>query len=306
MTHLPKFTASLLHPRYWSLWAGVGLLWLVVQLPYPIIYRLGCALGHLARKFMRRRVYITRRNLELCFPDMSAAERDQHVRKNFESVGMGVMETGMAWFWPDKRINRWVDVIGMDNTRMHHQQGQGILLIGIHFLTLELGARVFGMNIPGIGVYRPNDNPVIDWLQTWGRLRSNKNMIDRKDLKGMVRALKNGDVVWYAPDHDYGPRASAFVPFFAVEQAATTTGTWMLARMSKACLVPFVPRRKPDGKGYELIMLEGETSPPLDSAEETATWMNSVIERCILMAPDQYMWMHRRFKTRPEGVPSRY
>jgi KDO2-lipid IV(A) lauroyltransferase len=306
MTHLPKFSASLLHPRFWFLWAGIGLLWLVVQLPYPVIYRLGCALGHLGQKVMKRRVHIAQRNLELCFPQMSDAERQQMVAKNFESVGMGVMETGMAWFWSDKRIQRWVEVTGMDNTRMHFQQGKGILLIGIHFLTLELGARVFGMNIPGIGVYRPNDNPVLDWLQTWGRLRSNKTMIDRKDLKGMVRALKNGDVVWYAPDHDYGPRASAFVPLFAVEQAATTTGTWMLARMSKACLVPFVPRRKPDGKGYELIMLEGETSPPLDSAEETAAWMNKVIERCILMAPEQYMWMHRRFKTRPEGVPSRY
>lgn len=306
MTHLPKFSASLLHPRFWFLWSGIGLLWLVVQLPYPVIYRLGCALGHLGQKLMKRRVQIAERNLELCFPQQSIEERQHMVKKNFESVGMGVMETGMAWFWSDKRIQRWVDVTGMDNTRMHFQQGNGILLIGIHFLTLELGARVFGMNIPGIGVYRPNDNPVLDWLQTWGRLRSNKTMIDRKDLKGMVRALKNGDVVWYAPDHDYGPRASTFVPFFAVEQAATTTGTWMLARMSKACLVPFVPRRKPDGKGYELIMLEGETAPPLGSAEETASWMNKVIERCILLAPEQYMWMHRRFKTRPEGVPSRY
>jgi KDO2-lipid IV(A) lauroyltransferase len=306
MTHLPKFSTSLLHPRFWLLWSGIGLLWLIVQLPYPLLYRLGCALGHAAMKLMKRRVAITRRNLELAFPEKSESEREWMVVKNFESVGMGVMETGMAWFWSDKRINRWVDVKGMDNTRKHFAEGKGILLIGIHFLTLELGARVFGMNIPGIGVYRPNDNPVLDWLQTWGRLRSNKTMIDRKDLKGMVRALKSGEVVWYAPDHDYGPRSSTFVPLFAVEQAATTTGTWMLARMSKACLVPFVPRRKPDGKGYELIMLAGETAPPLDSAEETAAWMNKIIERCILLAPEQYMWMHRRFKTRPEGLPSLY
>lgn len=306
MTHLPKFSPSLLHPRYWLTWCGIGLLWLVVQLPYPIIYRLGCGIGRLAMRLMKRRVRIAHRNLELCFPQMPEPEREQMVKKNFESVGMGVMETGIAWFWPDHRIERWVDVSGMEDTKMHFDQGQGILLIGVHFLTLELGARVFGMHIPGIGVYRPNDNPLLDWLQTWGRLRSNKTMIDRKDLKGMVRALKNGDVVWYAPDHDYGPRASVFVPFFAVEQTATTSGTWMLAKMSKACLVPFVPRRKPNGRGYELIMLEGELSPPLESAEETAAWMNKVVERCILMAPEQYMWLHRRFKTRPEGAPSLY
>lgn len=306
MTHLPKFSASLLHPRYWLTWLGIGVLLLVVQLPYPIIYRLGCGIGHLAKRFMKRRVQVATRNLELCFPHMSDAERQQMVDKNFESVGMGLMETGMAWFWSDRRMQHWMDVSNFHHVRDVQAQGRGILLIGVHFLTLEIGARMFGLNEPGIGVYRPNDNPVIDWLQTWGRMRSNKSMIDRKDLKGMIRALKGGEVVWYAPDHDYGPRASVFAPFFAVEQAASTSGTWMLARMSQACVVPFVPRRKPNAKGYELIMLEPECSPPLDNAETTAAWMNKVVERCIMMAPEQYMWLHRRFKTRPEGMPSRY
>ena len=124
----------------------------------------------------------------------------------------------------------------------------------------------------------------IDLIQTNGRMRSNKSMIDRKDLKGMIRALKSGEVVWYAPDHDYGPQSSVFVPFFAVEDAATTTGTWMLARMSKAAIVPFVPRRKPDGSGYQLIMLEPELAPPLIDAETTARWMNGVVEKCIMLA----------------------
>lgn len=306
MTQLPKFTAALLHPRYWPLWLGIGLLWLVVQLPYPVIYRLGNAMGRLALRLMKRRAKIAYRNLELCFPEMSEAERHRMVVKNFESVGMGVMETGIAWFWPTKRINHWMDASGLEHIRAVQDSGRGVLLIGIHFLTLEMGARMFGIHNPGIGVYRPNDNPVLDWLQTWGRMRSNKSMIDRKDLKGMVRALKNGEIIWYAPDHDYGPRASVFAPLFAVKDAATTSGTWMLAKMSKACVVPFVPRRKPDGKGYELIILEPECNPPLDDAETTAAWMNTIVEKCILMAPEQYMWLHRRFKTRPEGVPSRY
>ncbi|HDG1686488.1 TPA: LpxL/LpxP family Kdo(2)-lipid IV(A) lauroyl/palmitoleoyl acyltransferasee [Kluyvera cryocrescens] len=306
MTQLPKFTAALLHPRYWLLWMGIGLLWLVVQLPYPVLYRLGNAMGRLAMRLMKRRAQIAYRNLELCFPEMSEAERHQMAVKNFESVGMGVIETGIAWFWPTARVNRWMDASGLEHIRAVQESGRGVLLIGIHFLTLEMGARMFGIHNPGIGVYRPNDNPVIDLLQTWGRMRSNKDMIDRKDLKGMVRALKNGEIIWYAPDHDYGPRASVFAPLFAVKDAATTSGTWMLAKMSKACVVPFVPRRKPDGKGYELIILPPECNPPLDDAETTATWMNKIVEQCIMMAPEQYMWLHRRFKTRPEGVPSRY
>ncbi len=306
ITHLPQFSAALLHPRYWLTWFGVGILWLIVKLPYPILYRLGCGLGRLAMRFMKRRVHVATRNLELCFPEMSADERHALVVKNFESTGMGLLETGMAWFWSNKRVARWMDVINFEPVYELQRQKRGILLIGVHFLTLELGARMFGMQSPGIGVYRPNDNPVIDWLQTWGRLRSNKTMLDRKDLKGMVKALKSGEVVWYAPDHDYGPRASVFVPLFAVDQAATTSGTWMLSRLSGAALVPFVPRRKPDGTGYELVMLDPELSPPLDDAETTAAWMNKIVEKCILMAPEQYMWLHRRFKTRPEGVPSRY
>ncbi|MFJ2973353.1 Kdo(2)-lipid IV(A) acyltransferase [Kluyvera sp. NPDC087067] len=306
MTQLPKFTAALLHPRYWPYWLGVGLLWLIVQLPYPVLYRMGNSLGRLALRLMKRRAQIAYRNLELCFPEKTDEERHQMVVKNFESVGMGVIETGMAWFWPTRRINRWMDASGLEHIRTVQDSGRGVLLIGIHFLTLEMGARMFGIHNPGIGVYRPNDNPVIDLMQTWGRMRSNKDMIDRKDLKGMVRALKNGEIIWYAPDHDYGPRASVFAPLFAVKDAATTSGTWMLAKMSKACVVPFVPRRKPDGKGYELIILPPECNPPLDDAETTAKWMNKVVEQCIMMAPEQYMWLHRRFKTRPEGVPSRY
>lgn len=306
MTQLPRFTRALLHPRYWFTWLGIGLLWLIVLLPWPVLLRLGRGIGHIAMRAMKRRARIAYRNLELCFPQMDEKERHELVVKNFESVGMGLIETGMAWFWPDWRIRRWFTVSGLENIKAIEQQNKGILLLGVHFLTLELGARIFGINHPGIGVYRPNDNPLLDWLQTWGRMRSNKDMIDRKDLKGMIKALKKGEVIWYAPDHDYGPRSSVFAPFFAVDQAASTTGSWMLAKTSGAAILPFVPRRRADGRGYEMILLEPEFNPPLDDAQTTAAWMNTVVERCVMMAPDQYMWLHRRFKTRPEGQPSLY
>lgn len=306
MTKLPQFTLALLHPKYWASWFGMGLLYLLVQLPYPLLRVIGFGLGRLSMKILKRRVSIVRRNLELCFPEMSPEEREKSVCANFDSVGMGVIETGMAWFWSDRRIRRWSQYIGVEKIEAIQQSGQGILLIGLHFLTLELGARIFGIETPGIGVYRPNDNKVIDLVQTWGRMRSNKSMLDRKDLKGMVRALKQGEIIWYAPDHDYGPRGSAFVPFFAVEQAATTTGTYTLAKLSSAAIVPFVPRRRADGKGYELFILQPECTPPLDTPEDTARWMNGIIEECIALAPDQYMWLHRRFKTRPPGIEDRY
>ncbi|MDC9593868.1 Kdo(2)-lipid IV(A) acyltransferase [Xenorhabdus sp. IM139775] len=306
MIQAPPFHCSFLHPRYWLTWLGIGILYLLVLLPYPVIYWMGTRLGRLSMRFLKKRAKVAERNLTLCFPDMPAEKRHEWLVKNFESVGMGVFETGMAWFWPDWRIKRWFNVTGREHIQKVQSTGQGIIVIGIHFLTLELGARIFGILNPGIGVYRPNDNPVIDWLQTWGRLRSNKYMLDRKDVKGMIRCLKNGEIVWYAPDHDYGPRNSVFAPLFAVEHAATTTGTSILVRLAKPALIPFTPRRLANGEGYELTIQSAVENFPLQNEIEAATFMNKVIEKEIMQAPDQYMWLHRRFKTRPEGMSSLY
>lgn len=305
MTQLPQFRRALLHPRYWHIWFGIILLYALVLLPYPLLYRLGCGLGRLSMRFLRSRVNIARRNLELCFPQMPAAEREALVKHNFESLGMGLFETGMAWFWPDWRINKWFTVSGLEHISKAAEEKKGVLLIGMHFLTLELGARIFGIHNPGIGVYRPNDNALIDWLQTWGRMRSNKSMLDRKDVKGMIRALKNGDIIWYAPDHDYGPKSSVFAPFFAVHDAASTKGSYMLCRMGQPAVIPFVPRRLPEGRGYEMVILP-EHNVPLEDETTTAQAMNQIVEQAVLMAPEQYMWLHRRFKTRPQGQPSVY
>ena len=307
MTKLPRFSPAFFHPRYWLSWTGIAALWLIMLLPYPLLFRIGHRLGRLAMRLLPRRVAIARRNLELCFPQMKAEEREALLQRNFESVGMGVIETGMAWFWPEWRVRKCFTVRGYEHMEQARAQGKGVVLVGMHFLTLELGARIFGMLDPGIGVYRPNNNALLDWLQTRGRLRSNKTMLDRHDLKGMIRALKQNEILWYAPDHDYGKTNSVFAPFFAVPDAATTAGSYMLVKSAQPAVIPFVPRRRADGTGYELIILE-DISASLQGAdkETVATQMNRAIERAVLMAPEQYMWLHRRFKTRPEGQPDRY
>ncbi len=147
MTKLPKFSVALLHPRYWLTRLGIGALWLVVQLPTRSSIN-WVAHWATARRVMKRRAKIAYRNLELCFPEMSAQERHTMVVKNFESVGMGVMETGMARFWPDRRVNRWMKASGLEHIREVKAQGLGFILVGIHFLTLEFGARMFGMHNP--------------------------------------------------------------------------------------------------------------------------------------------------------------
>lgn len=302
----PRFHASFLHPRYWLTWFGLGVLFLLVQLPYPVLYRLGVWLGRTSMRFLKRRVSITRRNLQLCFPDLSSEQVEARIVSNFESLGMGLLETGMAWFWSDARVKRWFDVSGLHNLKKAQENNQGVLVIGVHFMSLELGGRAMGLCQPMMAMYRPHNNKAMEFVQTWGRMRSNKAMLDRKDLRGMVHALKKGEAVWFAPDQDYGPRGSVFAPLFAVDEAATTSGTYMLARLAKPALVTVVLVRKPAAKGYDLVIQPTLQDYPIDDEMAAAAYMNRVIETEIMRAPDQYLWLHRRFKTRPAGTPSLY
>lgn len=306
MKSSPRFTAGLLHPRYWLTWFGLGVLFLLVQLPFPLLERLGVWMGRTSMRFLPRRVRITRRNLELCFPQLSSYELEQRIVHNFESLGMGLMETGMAWFWSDARVKRWFTVNGLHNLQAAQKDKRGALIIGVHFMSLELGGRTMGLCQPMMAMYRPHNNKLMEWVQTKGRTRSNKAMIDRRDLRGMVKALKQGEAVWFAPDQDYGPKGSVFAPLFAVPQAATTNGTFMLARMAKPAMITVVLIRKERGQGYELVIQPQLEDYPLDDEQAAAAYMNKIIEREILRAPSQYLWLHRRFKTRPAGATSLY
>ena len=181
------FNKSLLHPRNWGTWFGLAILWLIVQLPYPLLHIIGTSAGKASRRFLKRREHIARRNLELCFPDMSPQARDKMIEQNFMSLGMGLIETGMAWFWSDERVKKWFDVEGFENLSKALSAGQGVMVVGVHFMSLELGGRTMGLCRPMMATYRPHNSPLMEWVQTRGRLRSNKAMIDRRNLSGMVR-----------------------------------------------------------------------------------------------------------------------
>lgn len=303
---LPRFNFSLLHPRYWLTWFGLGCLYLLVQLPYPFLFRFGKWIGKLSQRFLKRRALIATRNLQLCFPHLSEQEIKTLVDANFESIGMGLIETGMAWFWSDRRIKKWCRVEGLENMTDAVAQGRGVLLIGLHFLTLELGGRILGMYHEGIGVYRPHNNKLLDWVQLKGRLKSNKDFIHRYDTKKMIRALKKGEILWYAPDHDYGAKNSVFASLFAMPSAATTIGTSLLMRTAKPAMVSFAPLRDPQGKGYIVSVSPAISDFPMEDTTQAAEFMNRVIEKEIMKDPALYMWLHRRFKTQPLDKPSIY
>ena len=301
-----KFSPSLLHPRYWFTWFGLSILWLLVQLPYPVLIRLGASAGKLSRHFLKRREKITRRNMDLCFPHLSETEKERIVAENFASLGMALAETGIAWFWSDRRVKRLFQVKGIANLQHAQDHKRGVMVIGVHFMSLELGGRITGLCQPMMAMYRPHNNRAMEWAQTKGRMRSNKAMIDRKDLRGMVHALKQGEAVWFAPDQDYGPKGSIFAPLFAVDKAATTNGTYVLSRLAKPAMLTIVLIRNRNKDGYQLIIEPELEGYPYDDESAAAAYMNKVIETEILRAPEQYLWLHRRFKTRPPGETSLY
>lgn len=303
---VPTFKKAFLHPRYWSTLLMIGVMYLMSWLPYFIQFRLGQLIGRLAMRFIKKRRHTIQRNLELCFPDMPEEERQELIKKNIDNTGLALFETCMAWFWPDLRVERHVEIEGLEHVRKLEEEGKGVLLIAIHSLNLELGARAFGLKAPGVGVYRPNKNPCFDFFQFQGRVRSNKYMIDRKDVKGMLKALRKGERVWYAPDHDYGLRRSSFAPLFAVEKACTTTGTSLLVDATDCAVVPFSMVRKTNSGSYTLKIFPPLEEFPHNNPDAAAAYINKAIERSIMEAPEQYMWLHRRFKTRPEGEPSLY
>ncbi|RUO79663.1 LpxL/LpxP family Kdo(2)-lipid IV(A) lauroyl/palmitoleoyl acyltransferase [Pseudidiomarina taiwanensis] len=299
MVETPKFQAKFLLPKYWLTWLGVAVLYTISWLPYKLQLALGRLIGRLFYRFMPRRAAIARRNLELCFPEKSAADIETLVKTNLENTGIAFFETGMAWWWPNWRIQRKLHVHGIEHLEAPLQHGQGVLLLLFHFLSLEMHARLHGLIKPAVGLYRPHNNALMEFLQTRGRARSNKYMIPRKDVKGMLEALNQGDIAGYLPDQDYGRRRTVFVPFFAVEKTSTTTGTMLFAGNANCATVPTTCYRRDDGSGYDITFYPQFENFPTGDDETDAMRVNKMVEFAVQQRPEQYLWIHRRFKTRP-------
>lgn len=303
----PKFRLYFLHPRFWSMWAGLAVLWLCVQLPYAWILKIGKGFGWLIYWSAKGRRRIAHRNLVLCFPDWSAQQRHQVLRESFYSTGIALVETAMSWWWPKARLQSLVHVEGLEHLLSTLDQGQGVILMAVHFTTLEIGAALLGQYCSIDGMYREHTNPVFDWVQHRGRERHNSGAkaIRRNDVRAMVRSLRQKRAIWYAPDQDYGRRQSLFVPFFGV-QAATVTATSRFARLGHAKVVPFTQERLPHGQGYRLTLHPPLENFPGPSDAADCLRINQWAERVICQTPGQYLWAHRRFKTRPRGELSLY
>lgn len=302
-----RFRKEFLHPRFWLLWCGLGLLWLLVLLPYPVLLVLGRVLGLLMYAGAGRRRHIARRNLELCFPELSRSDRERLLRQNFMSTGIAFFEMAMSWWWPRWRLQRLVQIEGLEHLQLASAAGQGVILMAIHFTTLEIGAALLGQRHTIDGMYRAHKNPLFDYVQRRGRERHNADAIaiEREDVRSMLRHLRQGRAIWYAPDQDYGAKQSLFVPLFGVP-AATVTATSTFARLGRAQVVPMQQSRLPGGRGYRIRLEPAWQGFPSESLEQDCVRINQWVETAIAAHPEQYLWTHRRFKTRPDGEAKVY
>ena len=292
-----------LSPRFWPLWIGVGWAWLATRLPFRWQHAIGRAIGRLFLRLGGRRRRVAEVNLALCFPDQSAEARRALLQAHFEATGIGVLETVSGWWAPAARFEGLYTLEGLEHLDRALEAGRGALLVSAHFTTLEFCARILSLHRPFAAMYRPNRNPVIDYLFKRNREHHTLGAIERSDIKGLLRSLRQNTPVWYAPDQGARGRQTELVPFFGVP-ATTQTATHRIARVSRAPVLPFFGHRLADGRYRLTVHPPLDHFPTEDPVADTAR-VNQVIEQAILAAPEQYFWSHRRFKRR-EGLPDPY
>lgn len=279
---------------------ALALVWLLRLLPLPLLVPLGGGLGMLLYALARERRRVVHTNLRLCFPELSETARRGIARAHFRSLGRAVLEQGIAWWSSEKRIRSLVKV-----TDHHHLEaaleGQ-VIVLALHFVGLDLGAIRMSMEHSMMDIYSPQKNPVFDAVLRKARTRfGSSRLISRVEgIRPVVRLMREGWSLFYLPDMDYGPEQSIFVPFFGV-QAATITGLSRLAKLTGAKVVPFVSRQLPGSAGCEVRFFPAWDDFPTDDAAADTRRMNAFIEERVRETPEQYYWVHKRFKTRPPG-----
>ena len=295
---------SLRSPRFWPIRAGLALGAWLTRLPVPVLMRIGRVLGGLAFHLMPGRRRIARTNLGLCFPELDTDARRRLLRTHFESLGLGVIETALCWWAPAAKLRGLAQVEGLEHLQHALQAGRGVILLSAHFTTLEIGGRLLALHAPFHVLYRRHKNAAFEDVMQRARAQHFEKAIPRDDMRGMLKSLKANMPVWYAPDQNYGAEHSIFVSFFDIP-ASTITATARLARISGARVVPFFQERL-DDDSYRLRLYPALDNFPTDDEAADTQRINDLIEAEVRKMPAQYLWAHRRFKTRPDGMPSLY
>lgn len=304
MTTPPAFHWRFLGPRYWPVWLALMLIALMAVLPWVVQRQLGTWIGWLIWHLAGQRRNDTLVNLRLCFPEYDDATRERMGREVFYQTGQAIFSTATIWFWPLAWQRNHIHFEGMELLQAAKAQGRGVLLLGAHYTTLDPGGTLCSLHQPVVVLYRPQNNALLDYLVYNRRMRAHPRLVDHDNMRGLIRALKDGEIVWYTPDQDYGLRQGVFAPFFGVP-AATITAPARLARVNQSAVI-FVHFTVARNGHIHMRFLPGPDHFPTGDEVADATCINQHLEGMIRREPTQYMWYHRRFKTRPPGEPVPY
>lgn len=299
----PKFTANLLLPHHWPVWIVIGLFAAITFLPYKLQLIVGKGFGLLAYKFAGSRRHVAEVNIGLCFPEKSAEEQVALVRQTFIDNGIGFIETLISWFRRADYLLPVTHFKGLDKVAAAQAEGKGVILLGAHYSMLDLSGALICNHIEASITYKRQGHPVLNFVMERGRSRHYKNCFVSKDTRAIVKALRNGDVIWYAPDQDFGFKNTVFAEFFGV-QTATLTATSQLAKLGRAVVLPMTYFRRADNSGYD-IEVHNALPIPGDSLEDDALVASQFLEQQIRRHPSQYLWLHKRFKSQPGQEGSR-
>jgi Kdo2-lipid IVA lauroyltransferase/acyltransferase len=301
-----KGLLPLLRPHYWPTWLAIGTLRVLVLLPYPLQIWLGRLIGSIAVRLPLSFVRIARVNIALCLPEQSDAAREWLLKEHFKSLGQGIFETALAWWASKPRLAKFTRLDGQEHLQAALARGRGAILLSAHFTTLEIGGRVLCDGLPDrVNImYRPTGNPVLERFLSRNRSHQAKRAIPRDDVRTLISSLKNNEPVWYAPDQAYRKKGAEMVPFFGIP-AATNTATSRLARMTGAAVLPYFQERLPNGK-FRMVIHPMLENFPSDDPVADAKRFNEYIEAQVRRVPEQYLWIHRRFKGLTPDYPDYY
>lgn len=287
------------HPVAWPAWIAIGIGWCLSRLPLPWIFALGRLLGTAFYYLVASRRRIVRINLRLCFPSLDPEATEALLRENFRHTASGVLEALLPWLNPARDLSPHIDVIGAEHYHNARAQGRGVLVLAAHFTVMDVISAPLG-RLGGFDVmYRYNKNPAWQWLQITGRQRYFEGVVEREEIRLALKRLRAGRAIWYAIDQDYGRKHSVFAPFFGVP-AATIVATSRFARLNHSPVLFMTTSRDLVRQRWSITFHPVISDFPGTNDQEDASRLNAHIESFIREQPAQYLWMHRRFKTRPD------
>ncbi|MBF0264824.1 MAG: lipid A biosynthesis acyltransferase [Gammaproteobacteria bacterium] len=290
-----------LEAKYWPTWIGLGILRLIALLPYQLQFWLGFFLGEIMYHLISKRRHIVEVNIDICFPELSEQERAKIVRDHFHYLGLAVCETAIAWWASERKIRSLVTFKGLQHIEKALSDGKGAIIMGAHYTTMEISGCFITLDRKFAVSYRPFNNQLMNEITYNARKRIFDRIFERTEIRQTYRYIKGNHLMWIAADQDMGHKQhSVYAPFFG-HAAATQTVPSRMAKVTEAPVIPYQSRCLPNAKGYEFEFFPPLENFPGQSLEEDAALTNKVLEDIIRISPEQYLWVHRRFKTQPDG-----